>query len=452
VEAASGEKRTLLEDLRALLACPRELWLAFAVTTLEYVGVYSFLVTLALWLTGDFGLSDERAGWWAATFSTLGTLFIFFIGSIADTLGIRRTLVITFGAQAVLRAVMALAPSAAVALPALLAFAFAYAASTPVLQVSVQTYSTRQTRAFAFSLWYVAINVGGALSGVIVDATRAPFLDPATHKLVLRTLDLPLVGATTMSAYRAIMGLGTLSAGVAFVVTMLLRQRVEKEHEGEAGAETPEAPKKNPLAVLAEVVQDGPFWRFMLLILFISFVKMMFQHMHFTWPKYITRELGDEFPWGKIWALNSVLILGFAPLATVLTRRMRIFDVLVTGAFLSAASPFVLCLGSSTPYQVAMVLMLTVGEAMWSPRSYEYMVAIAPRGRESTYVSLAALPYFIAKFFVGPTSGYLLAAFCPASGPRHTAILWAAIGVSTMLGPVGMVAFRRVIQGARLPA
>ena len=31
-------------------------------------------------------------------------------------------------------------------------------------------------------------------------------------------------------------------------------------------------------------------------------------------------------------------------------------------------------------------------------------------GREATYVSLAALPYFLAKFLVGPTSGYLLQA------------------------------------------
>jgi hypothetical protein len=90
------------------------------------------------------------------------------------------------------------------------------------------------------------------------------------------------------------------------------------------------------------------------------------------------------------------------------------------------------------PFQIAMVLTLTIGEALWSPRLYEYNLSIAPRGREATYVSLAALPYFLAKFLVGPTSGYLLEAFCPATGPRQPAILWAIIGMATMLGPIGI--------------
>ena len=440
-------RRSLRDDLRALSRSPRELWLVFAASTFEYVGVFSFLVTLALWLTSDFRLNDQRAGWWAATFSSLSTLFMFFVGSIADVLGIRRTLVLSFGLSAVLRAAMALAPSTAVALPALIGFAFAFAASSPVLQASVHRYSTREARAFAFSLWYVSFNVGGVISGVVVDAVRTPFLDPLAHKLVTRIVTLPLLGPTTMSAYRAIMGLGTLSAGVAFVVTLLLRSRVEREWsegEGVRGA----APG-NALNVLVAVARDKAFWRFLLLLALLSLVKMMFQHMHFTWPKYVTRELGDDFPWGKLWGLNSLLILGLAPLATLLTRNRPVFEVLLIGAFISAASPFVLCFGSSYPFQLAMVLVLTVGEALWSPRSYEYTIAIAPPGRESTYASLAALPFFLAKFLVGPASGYLLAAFCPAIGPRRPAILWAVIGVTTMIGPVGIFALRRVIQGRK---
>src|SRR5260370_1127051 len=87
----------------------------------------------------------------------------------------------------------------------------------------------------------------------------------------------------------------------------------------------------------------------------LSLVKMMFQHMHFTWPKYVIRELGDDFPWGKLWGLNSLLILGLAPLATVLTRHRPAFNVLLVGAFVTPASPFVLCFWSSYPFQLATV-------------------------------------------------------------------------------------------------
>jgi hypothetical protein len=175
----------------------------------------------------------------------------------------------------------------------------------------------------------------------------------------------------------------------------------------------------------------------------------MFQHMHFTWPKYVLREQGASFPVGKVWGLNSLLILGLAPLGTALTRGRKPFNVLLLGATISAASPFVLCLGSSLPLQVTMVLVLTVGEALWSPRLYEYNLSIAPRGREATYVSLAALPYFLAKFLVGPMSGYLLEAYCPEVGPRNPAMLWAIIGGLTMLGPVGIFLLRRFVEERR---
>jgi MFS family permease len=441
-------RRPFLEDVRALRECPRELWIVLAASAFEYVGVFSFLVTVALWLSSDFGFSDPRAGWWAAAFSLAISLFSFLVGPIADVLGVRRTLVLSFGLSAILRGAMALAPSATTALVALGAFAFSFAASSPVLQTAVHRYSTKSTRAFAFTLWYVAFNAGGVVSGLVVDACRAPFLDPITHKLVAHTVELPFLGSTTMSAYRVVMGVGTVSAAVAFAFTLMLRTRIERERRD---VDESAASGSNPLRVLAQVVGDKAFWRFMLLVGLLSLVRMIFQHMHFTWPKYVTRELGEQFPWGTIWALNSLLILGLAPLATALTARMPLLNVLLVGAFISAASPFLLCFGASYAFQLAMVVMLTIGEALWSPRSYEYTVAMAPRGRESTYVSLASLPYFVAKFLVAPTSGYLLAAWCPATGVRHAAVLWFFIGFTTMIGPVGILALRGVIEGKARP-
>ena len=96
----------------------------------------------------------------------------------------------------------------------------------------------------------------------------------------------------------------------------------------------------------------------------------------------------------------------------------------------------------SRALRVACLSLLTIGVALWSPRIYEYNVSIAPRGREATYVSLASLPYFLAKFLVGPTSGYLLDHYVPAKGVHHAATMWAIIGLSTMIGPVGMFLLR----------
>ena len=124
--------------------------------------------------------------------------------------------------------------------------------------------------------------------------------------------------------------------------------------------------------MLGEVVRDRAFWRFMLLIAFLVLVKAIFVHMHATWPKFITRERGEDFDWGGLWALNSVLILFFVPVTTAFTRHLPAFKVIVIGAFVTAASPFIFALGSSTAIQVTAIVVLTIGEALWSPRSYEY--------------------------------------------------------------------------------
>ena len=448
--AGDARATTYFEDLRALLGSPRELWLTYAALIFEYIGLYSFMSVLSLWLTSDFHFDDNRSSNWFGVFSALLSLFAFLVGSIADVVGTRKTLIFSFGAAMLTRSLMCVSPSAGIALPALVAYSFALASGAPVLQTAIYKYSSPRTVAIAFSFFYISVNVGGVLAGTLIDQTKALFVDTETHKLVLRTITLPFVGATPLSAYRAIIGLGTITAFLGFAATLFVREdRNMPPRMIDGVREAPSEPKtkhSNPLVLLRGVVADRAFWRFMLLIGLLVLVKAIFVHMHSTWPKYITRERGEDYAWGKLWALNSWLILIFTPLATALTRKLDAFKVIVIGAFVTAASPFIFALGAETAIQVAAIVVLTFGEALWSPRSYEYNVLIAPKGRESTYVSLAVLPYFFAKFFVSMIAGRLLTAYCPPSGPRHSSILWIVVGVITVCGPIGLVLFRSVIN------
>ena len=92
------------------------------------------------------------------------------------------------------------------------------------------------------------------------------------------------------------------------------------------------------------------------------------------------------------------------------------------------------------------VLFLSIGEAFYSPRLYEYTAAIAPKGQEASYMAMSSLPFFLAKVAVGPLSGLLLSRFCPETGPRQSGTLWLIIGLSTMIAPVGLFAFQRFIR------
>ncbi len=105
--------------------------------------------------------------------------------------------------------------------------------------------------------------------------------------------------------------------------------------------------------------------------------------------------------------------------------------------------------GSVNPWYVMIflfVVLLSVGEAFYSPRLYEYTAAIAPKGQEASYMAMSSLPFFLAKLGVAPVSGVLLAHFCPDTGLRNSGTLWMLIGLSTMIAPVGLFVFQRFIR------
>jgi hypothetical protein len=92
------------------------------------------------------------------------------------------------------------------------------------------------------------------------------------------------------------------------------------------------------------------------------------------------------------------------------------------------------------------MVMLSVGEALWSPRLYEYAATIAPKGQEASYMALSSLPLFGAKLIVGITSGTMLAKYCPETGARHPETMWLIIGGMALVTPLGAILFRKYIQ------
>lgn len=135
-------------------------------------------------------------------------------------------------------------------------------------------------------------------------------------------------------------------------------------------------------------------------------------------PKYMQRFIGCGAPFGKVYAINPAMIIVLVPLATALTAHIPHFDMVHYGSYVSASSPFWIhwiqypqVLGP-----VAFVVQLSLGEAVWSPRWYDYTMDIAPTGKEGLFGAIAAAPLFLAKLPTGLLSGFLLDHFCPLVG------------------------------------
>lgn len=83
------------DDLRSLAGSPRELWIVYGVKFLESVAYFAIYNLLAIYLSDDLGYTDTQAGTIAGTWLTAVSVFVFMAGFVADSLGIRRSLLVS---------------------------------------------------------------------------------------------------------------------------------------------------------------------------------------------------------------------------------------------------------------------------------------------------------------------------------------------------------------------
>ena len=148
------------------------------------------------------------------------------------------------------------------------------------------------------------------------------------------------------------------------------------------------------------------------------------------------REFGASVPKGTIYAINPALIIILVPIITAATTSVDPLIMIHHGCYISAFSVFFLVISTSVTSCVLFVVVLSIGEAIWSPRLYDYTMKIAKEGREGTYMALSSAPLFLAKLPVGMKSGYLLGKYCPEDGERNSQMMWLIIGLTTGFSPI----------------
>jgi len=167
----------------------------------------------------------------------------------------------------------------------------------------------------------------------------------------------------------------------------------------------------------------------------------VYRHLDATFPKYMMREFGQDVPKGTIYSINPALIIVLVPLVSAVTSRTDPLIMIHRGSYISAASVFILAISTSIPASILFVVVLSVGESMWSPRLYDYTMSVVKEGREGTHMALSSAPLFLAKLPVGFMSGYLLQEYCPKDGERHSKVMWLIIGLATAVSPILLTAF-----------
>jgi MFS family permease len=462
--------RGFIGKFTVIFGARRELWLTFLLKFLIYVAYSVTNKTMVLWLSRDLGFSDQAAGavvgWgWAP----LMTVFTLLAGSITDAIGLKRTFYLGVAICTVARTVMVTTTIPWLALfCGVLPLAIGEALGTPVLLAATRRYSTTAQRSMSFSIIYMVMNVGYLAAGYIFDFIRrsdARFtffgFEPTTHQqLFMVSLAIEIIIFPAIYFFRrgederarSHARSTSLFGGIAHTIRQSATETVQ---------------------LFRRLIGQSAFARILVFFLLIGFLKAIFLQMDYVFPKFGDRELGMGAPVGKLANINGWIIIFLVPVVGALTQRFSAYRMVVVGGTICAAGVFIMALptswfesavtsgigqwlghsylgltGSIHPYYIMAALYLavfSVGEAFYSPRVYEYAAAIAPRGQEASYGALAYLPFLVGKLLIG-TAGWLLAAFCPAEGPRRSDLMWLIFALAASVAPIGLIALRRYIR------
>jgi Major Facilitator Superfamily len=455
--------RGFIAKFTVLKGARRELWLTFLIKFLIYTAYSITNKTMVLWLSKDLGFSDQAAGalvgWvWAPAM----TIFTLLAGSLTDAIGLRRTFFLGVAICTFARTVMVGTTIPWLALACgVLPLAVGEALGTPVLLAATRVYSTTKQRSMAFSIIYAIMNVGYLVAGVVFDFVRRSDFHPSFFGFA-------------PTPHQQLFMVSLALEIVLFPTIYFLRRSQERQRETHPTMlATVRASATETIDLFKRLLGQSAFFRLLVFFLLIGFLKAIFLQMDYVFPKFGDRELGLNAPVGKIAGINSIIIIFLAPVVGALTQKFAAYRMVVFGGAICAAGVFIMALptswfaplangvfgdwlghgylrlhGAVHPYYVMSALYLTVfsiGEAFYSPRVYEYAAAIAPKGQEASYGALAYLPFLVGKLLVG-TSGWLLAMFCPATGPRRSDLMWLIFACAASVAPLGLLLFRSYIR------
>ena len=184
---------------------------------------------------------------------------------------------------------------------------------------------------------------------------------------------------------------------------------------------------QRPLQLIAQVARERAFQKLIVFLVLTLGVRLVFTLQFLVMPQYYLRTIGDDFQLGFMNSLNPFVIITGLILIIPILNKFSTVKLMITGMSISACSLLLMAVPPQTyfiipgietigqAYFVAIFLQILIfafGELLFSPRFSEYVARVAPKDKVASYMSLSALPMFIAKPINGVVGGLLVSYLC----------------------------------------
>ncbi|HBL18108.1 MAG TPA: MFS transporter [Elusimicrobia bacterium] len=448
-EVVFASARELRDTLAAFLKAPRAVWGVNIANVIEGLVYFGILTILGKFCSENVGLSDIHSGWVYGGVTGGITFAMVFLGGLSDRIGVRRSLILSFAVMLAGRVLVSLAGTLSLGpglsggmfwlmSAGLLLMVLAYGVFQPATYAAIKHYATPETAAVAYAVLYGGMNLGSFLCGFVSPITRRG-LESAFPPNGLAAVFWVYAGLTLIS--------------LLTVTVLLARSRVA----GAAGNDEPAlAPQGGFLATVRSYLAAFSDARFVFFICILIPVQTLFAHNWLTIPYYLDRAfagttVGENYEFFS--NLNPLIIFLLSPIVAAMTARLDVYRVMIWGTLVMAAPTFLLAFGPNVYLFLTFILLMSVGEAIWSPRFLQWIAEIAPPGKVGMYQGIGQLPWFLTKMLTSAYSGWFVANYCPKpdSGlPINTGAMWLIYAFIAMVSPIGLVLARRWMEKGSL--
>ncbi len=223
------------------------------------------------------------------------------------------------------------------------------------------------------------------------------------------------VGTETSSLSYIFAVAAAASATAFFVVLLFYREPVT------AGG--PAKPKRSIGRILLDMVLVLRNARFTLFLVVMSGFFFVYNQVYNVLPLYVKRVVETNPAMDLYTAANPFVIVSFQLLITNAFGRIRPIRSMVIGTVVIGISMLINILPIYTAggpqavvanwlpiasiFTVLTVGLIAVGELFTSPRMYEYIGALAPKGQEGLFLGYANLPLALGAIVSGPVGAFI---------------------------------------------
>lgn len=369
---------------------PRVFWISNLMEVFERWAWYGFYNAFALYLTlskdtGALGFTQVQKGAIIGTGSMLLYFLPIITGAIADRIGYKKVLVLSYTTYIAGFFMVGTFESYGLVFAAYIFLAVAGALFKPVISGMIAKTTNDENASVGFGIFYMMVNIGGFIG---------PFIAGFLYKI-----DWNLVFLMSI-----------IVIAINYIFVFFFFKEPDRQKSDESFARNIGIAFKNILITLKN-------WKYVVFLMIMGIFWAAFNQLYYSFPIFLdqwvdmdqlSRALGlaeGTITAPTVTSINAFYIIVLQMFVSSVSARYRPLQSMMTGIMILAIGLMGMFITRNPWIMLVGALIFAIGEMASSPKFNEYVGRIAPPDKKALYMGTVFLAIAIGHFLAGWLSG-----------------------------------------------